>query len=130
MAVLSTVSEYVAQARAELQDLVSPYRYSDALLVMGLNLALSEVARLRPDILTDATYRGQINRSYTVSRVSIPMLSSSAMDDVVPMPEQYRTALLYYIVGRAQIIDNEDTQDERATRLLNKFIAQLLSVQS
>jgi hypothetical protein len=130
MAALSTVAEYVAQARTELQDLVSPYRYSDALLVMGLNLAFSEVARLRPDILSDAKYRQNVAKSYTISRLNVPMFSSGAQSEVVDMPEQYRTALLYYIVGRAQIIDNEDTQDERATRLLNKFIAQLISVQS
>lgn len=113
---LETVADYIRDARVLLQDTVADYRYSDPELVEALNLGLLEMRRLRSDLL----------RSYF--RTSIPSFSSSAMTAVVPMDQQYRVALLYYICGQAQLRDDEDTQGARATAFLNKFVAQMLSI--
>jgi hypothetical protein len=40
----------------------------------------------------------------------------------------YRSALVYYVIGRIQLRDDEPTVDARAGALLQKFTAQLLSV--
>jgi hypothetical protein len=42
----------------------------------------------------------------------------------------YRVSLLYYICGQAQLRDDENTQDARASVFLNKFVAQMLTIQS
>lgn len=115
---LDTVADYVRDARVLLQDTVADYRYSDEELVENLNLGLLEVRRLRPELV----------RAYF--RSSIPTYSSSNMTVAVPMDPQYRVSLLYYICGQAQLRDDENTQDARATVFLNKFAAQMLTIQS
>lgn len=115
---LDTVADYLSSARVLLQDTVSPYRYSDAELVNALNLSLLEARRLRPDLL----------KGYF--RTTIPAYSSGATSTAVVFDPQYRVALLYYICGHAQLRDDENTQDARATIFLNKFTAQMLTIQS
>ena len=115
---LDTVADYVRDARVLLQDTVADYRYSDFDLVEGLNLGLLEIRRLRPELV----------RAYF--RTSIPTYSSTAQATAVPMDYQYRVPLLYYICGHAQLRDDENTQDARATIFLNKFTAQMLAIQS
>lgn len=115
---LDTVADYVRDARVLLQDTVAEYRYPDAELVENLNLGLLEIRRLRPELL----------RSYF--RTAIPSFTSTAMAAAVPLDYQYRVALLYYICGQAQLRDDEATQDARATVFLNKFTAQMLTIQS
>jgi hypothetical protein len=115
---LDTVADYVRDARVLLQDTVADYRYSDSELVEALNLGLLEIRRLRPELV----------RSYF--RTSLPTYSSTAMSTAVLMDYQYRVPLLYYICGHAQLRDDENTQDARATIFLNKFTAQMLAIQS
>ena len=113
---LDTVADYLSSARVLLQDTVPEYRYSDAELVNNLNMGLLEVRRLRPDLL----------KSYF--RTTIPTYSSSSTSTAVDMSPGYRVALLYYICGQAQLRDDENTQDARATVFLNKFTAQMLTI--
>lgn len=112
---LDTVAEYVARARVLLQDTVTPYRYSDDELVEALNLAVLEARKLRPDI-------------FIGSFDELPEYSSSDTSEEVDVDAQCRVAFLYYICGHAQLRDDEDTQDARASVFLNKFVSQLLTV--
>ena len=114
---LDTVSDYVGRARVLLQDTVSPYRYSDADLVENLNMAMLEARRLRPDLF--------IGRSD-----DLPDFGATSDSTAVDIDAMYRMALLYYICGQAQLRDEEDTQDARATIFLNKFVAQMLTIAS
>ncbi len=129
-ATLEAVSDYIAGARSLLKDLVAPYRYSDDDIVMSLNQAFYEIARIRPDILLDAIYTTRVLKSRSVSAQSIPSFSTASPSDIVVLPPPYRTPVLYYIVGSAQLKDTEDTQDERATIFLNKFTVQLLEIKA
>jgi len=115
---LDTVQNYVDRARILLLDEVEPYRYSTASLVEALNLGILEIRRIRSDVLL----------SYF--RTSLPEFSTTDMTEAVPIDVQYRTALLYYIVGHSHLRDEENTQDSRATAFLNKFTAQLLTIAS
>lgn len=112
MAALTTVATLVAQARVLLQDRIEPYRYADSEMLDGLNNAVMEARKLRPDFfLTNSSSLP----SYTV-------VDSTTLSAIDPM---YRTAFLYYVIGYVQLRDDEDTQDNRAVGFLNKFIAQL-----
>lgn len=113
---LDTVADYLAHARVLLQDTVSDYRYSDAELVENLNMGLLEMRRLRPDLML-ATFGG-----------SIPKYSESSTSTAVACDVQYRSALLYYVCGQAQLRDDEATTDSRAAVFLNKFTSQMLTI--
>lgn len=115
---LDTVADYVRDARVLLQDTVATYRFADSELVEALNLGLLEIRRLRPELM-----RGYFN-------TAIPTFTSANMTAAVPLDYQYRVALLYYVCGNAQLRDDENTQDQRATIFLNKFTSQMLVIQS
>jgi hypothetical protein len=116
---LDIVSDYLADARRLLQDRVAPYRYPDEDLVAALNAAVLEARRIRSDIFMVQARTG-----------TLPSFSTAALSAAVPVDHQYRMAFVYYIVGRAALSDEEENEDARATVFMNKFVAQLLSVQS
>ena len=116
---LDTVQDYLTRARVLLQDEVEPYRYSNDVLVEGMNLGLLEMRRLRADIFLAQLRLG-----------TVPSYSSGSLATSVAVDNQYRVALLYYVVGHVQLQDGEDPTDQRATIFLNKFTAQLLTIQA
>jgi hypothetical protein len=119
MAALDKVSDYLTEARRLLQDEVSPYRYPDKDLVEALNIGLMEVRRLRADLLLP---------SFTIPQ--FPSTGTIDTTAAVPFEPMYRSSLVYYIVGRAQLRDDEATVDARAASLLGKFTAQMLTISS
>lgn len=125
---LSTVANYVADARTLLQDTVQPYRYPDADLVEALNMAWLEASRLRPDLVLDAKYQGFLPRRQPAPTNDAPSFSVADMTVSAQVPQPYRQTFLYFIVGEAQLRDTEDTQDSRASAFMSKFIQQLLSI--
>jgi len=112
---LVTVADYITEARRILQDQDDPKRYPDGDLIAAINIALMEARRIRPDL-----FLGRFN--------DLPSVSDPA--DEVKIDPMYRPSVLYYITGRVELRDSEDTKDQRATVLMNKFVAQLLTVQS
>ena len=119
MAALETVGQYLTECRVLLQDQHEPYRYADAELVEALNIALTEARRLRADLF--------------LPLFDVPFITSSGSVDTaakVTFDPMYRSALVYYIVGRAQLRDDEPTVDTRASAMLTKFTQQLLVIAS
>jgi hypothetical protein len=121
MAALVTVANYAATVRTLLQDTVTPYRYSDADIVLALNFAILEARRHRADLfLGDGT---------TTVLATLP--SFTAVDaTAVGIEQHFRMAIVYYIVGHLSLRDQEEAQDARAAVLLNKFVAQLVEPKS
>lgn len=115
---LSTVADYVSEARRLLQDKNVPYRYSDNDIVTALNLAIGEASRIRAEMFQEY-FEDDLPSYYAVDP-----------EEVVDIPPAFRMAFLYFIVGHNQLADQEDTTDARSTVLLNKFIAQLMSLPS
>ena len=113
---LDTVNDYVVSARRLLLDEAEPYRYPTADLVDALNFAFLEVRRLRPDLML-ARFRS-----------TLPSYSTSNLAAAVDVDPQYRMAFLYFMVGQAQLRDDENTQDARAASFMAKFIAQIQTV--
>jgi len=112
MAVLSTVGEYVSEARVLLQDTVSPYRYGDPTLKIALAFALLQVRKMRPDVLLGVT---------------LPNLTSVSEDSVVvPLDDTYRMALINFLVGYALLRDEEGGSEQRASMFMNAFATQLM----
>jgi hypothetical protein len=112
---LDTVQDYIDRARVLLQDGTSPYRYSDDELMQGLNMAVLEARRIRPDMFVET------------DDADLPYFTAVG-NSTTAIDVQFRSAFLYYVVGHAQLRDEEDTQDARSVALLSKFTAQLLTV--
>lgn len=113
MAALQTVADYVSDSRTLLQDVIAPYRYDDLSLLIALNVAMTEVARTRGDLLSRADYE------------SIP--SYGAVDSTsINIESPFRLALVFGICAHALLRDQEDVQDSRATMFMNNFYAILL----
>jgi|SRR4249920_3172166 hypothetical protein len=119
MPALDTVGQYLEEARRLLQDEVVPYRYPDDDLVDALNIGLLEARRLRADLF--------------LPLFDIPWVDPSGAIDTtakITFDPQYRSSLVYYVVGRAQLRDDEPTTDSRASALMTKFTQQLLVIAS
>lgn len=109
-----TVGDVLSDARAILQDTSSEvYRYSTTDLVSYLNSALLEAKRLRPDLFT--SYIGADAPSFT---------ESDTAEDF-PIDEMYFSPVVFYVVGFAELRDDEFTVDARAATLMNQFTAKL-----
>lgn len=118
---LSTVREMVLTARVLLMDTIEPYRYLTDQLITGLNIGLLEARRLRPDLFL---FTPNATPSYLFTDADVGKAVPIAID------QMYLSALLYYVVGHAQLRDEEDTSDVRAATMLQSFSAQLLTVPS
>ena len=118
MATLATVGDYVKEARVLLQDTRVPYRYPDNEIVTAFNIGLQEAYRLRADLFLGAL------------EFTVPDFDPAALTTPVPIEAGYRQSFVYYMVGRIQLRDQEDSTDQRAGALLQKFVGQMLTIQS
>lgn len=111
MAALETVADYLSEARVLLQDKGTPARYSDDELVSALNISLFEAKRVRPDLFIGIT---------------IPTYSAASPNTAVTaVNEIYRLAHLNFIIGHAQLRDDEAVTDQRAAAFLTVFESKL-----
>ncbi len=105
---LSTVQDFVTDARNLLLDKVRPYRYDDDSMLRGLNLALLEGFRLRPDLY--------------LCRYATEIPSYGAVTgEEVPIEAQFRLAYAYGIASIVLLRDEEDVQDVRAETFKDRF---------
>jgi len=127
---LFSASDYMTEARTLLQDLVGPpYRYTDDTILMGLNGAMNEIARLRPDLFADMKYQTRMNPNAVITDNIPPTYTTANVGSVVPIPPQYKQAVVFYIAGLSQLLDTEDTTDVRATGFMTLFKASMTSLQ-
>lgn len=119
MPALETVGQYLEESRRLLQDEFTPYRYPDDDIIDALNIGLMEARRLRADLFLPLFEIPWVNPSGTIN-----------MAAPITMDPMYRSALVYYVVGRMQLRDDEPTTDQRAGGLLQKFTQQLLVIGS
>jgi len=115
---LDTITDYINDCRTLLLDTVQPYRYSDASLVIAMNVTLLEARRLRADIFV---YNKLVNGQ------KVPSFIANDGTQLV-MEEQFRLALLHGMMGHALQRDQEDIQDERAGAYNKIFNDMLLGV--
>jgi hypothetical protein len=118
-----TVGALLAEAREVLNDTLpisGAPRFTDSNLVNILNEALLEVRAKRPDAFL--TYG---------LRLALPKYQMPAdVDQVFPIEDQFYSPLLFYLVGRAELIEDTFADNGRAVTLMNKFVSQLLRTAS
>jgi hypothetical protein len=117
----STIGSVVAGARTLLQDKrpLPAVRYSDDEMFEAFNDAMAEARAKRPDLFLALGLR-----------TALPRYTAADLATAFPLDEAYASAFTYFLVGRAELREDPFAQDGRAVVLMNKFVSQLLSVQS
>ena len=106
---MATFQQIIDSARVDLLD-AEKVRYTDAELLEYANDGVKEAFRIRPDFRLG---------TYTAS-----FLTYTA-GDTVPIPELYQMLIKHYIVFRAEVRDDEYTNDGRAAIFLARFETRL-----
>lgn len=114
-----TYATAITEARELLQDTLTPYRYSDDILLNILNRALQETGRVRPDAFWD---------TFATDDIVVPEVTSGTTSTTFPLPMQFYLPIVSFIVAWAEIIDDEFTADGRAAMLGQQFKSQLLAL--
>lgn len=125
--VAKTYQDVITEARVLLQDTDSAgYRYSDANLIAILNRGIQAVARVRPDACYDL---------YSDNSLEVPELveSDPSSDQVIftdpfGFEMQFFNPLVSYLIGIAELVDDEYAEDGRAMMLLQAFKAEVLGL--
>jgi hypothetical protein len=112
---LNTVADYITDARTLLQDVVPPYRYDDASLLVALNVTLLEARRIRSDLFV-----------FNMRVLGQTQAFAEVDDTYVEMEPQFRLAILHGLCAHALERDQEDVQDMRATSYFALFSAGLV----
>jgi len=125
--VAKTYQDVVTEARVLLQDTDdTSYRYSDATLLAMYNRAFQALARIRPD----AFYDLYDNNSLEVPEIVESGAGAGQVDwtDNFGIEMQFYNALVHYVTGMAEIVDDEYTVDGRAAMLLGQFKANVIGL--
>ena len=117
-----TINGLCYEARVLLQDLEGT-RYADEELLEAYNGAMVEARAKRPDVFLAIGLRVPVPLAYVTDLTATPPTPFPLTSDVY-------TAFLYYVVGRCEMRDDTFSVDGRAVALMNKFVSQLLGVQS
>jgi hypothetical protein len=119
-----TLGSLIGEARTMLQDKLpatgSALRYTDDEMFEAINGMMAEVRTKRPDLFLPVGLRKPM-----------PFYSSATdMDTPFPLDTSCYSAFVYYLVGRAEMREDTWSDDGRATAMMNKAVAQLLTIQS
>lgn len=115
-----TYENLVYESREMLQDTSSNEpRYSDATLLNILNRGLQALSRIRPDI----TYTLFTGNSLEVPEIveSAPGTGQVIWSDPFGLEMQFYPIMLAYLVGVAEITDDEYAEDGRAALFMQLF---------
>lgn len=134
-----TYQNVIDEARVLLQDTdADGYRYSDLILIAKLNRALQELGRLRPDAFWDRFLEDDILIPEVVVTDTLPDTDPDELDEDedlevalssnVDFPMQFYSAMVYFVTASAEIVDDEFTDDGRASMLMAQFKAQVISL--
>jgi hypothetical protein len=109
---MATFQSVIDDARVFLKD-ADKVRYTDANLLTYANDVVRECKRIRPDFFLG---------SYS------SVLSTFVLGDTVPVPIEYHQFLKDFIIGRAEMVDDEYANESRAVALLIRFKNGMTSV--
>lgn len=114
-----TVGGLLAEARGLLNDVVpisGAPRFSDADLVDIVNEALLQIRSKRPDAWL----------TYGLRKAMPKYAMPADAGTVFPVEDQFYSPILYYVVGRAELVEDTFADNGRAITLMQKFTAILL----
>ena len=124
-----TYQELIGEARDLLQDSVLPNRFTDQFLTDQLNRGLQDIGRIRPDAYYNLFNQNNLN----VPEVLISGTPTTGTTEIlwtedVQVELQFYTPLVVYVVGSAELTDDEYTLDNRAGLLLSQFHSSIIAI--
>ena len=122
-----TYENLITEARTLLQDTDSAgYRFSNQVLLDILNRALQTVGRLRPD---------SCYSFFQIDDLGVPeVVEAGAVTGQTNWTEKFQLdfmfypPIVHYVVGMAEMTDDEYTEDGRAVALLSQFKTSVVSL--
>jgi len=114
-----TIGRMLLDARTLLNDTVpisGSVRYTDEDLIQAFNSALLEIRSKRPDAFLASGLR------IVVPQFLMP--DDQGME--FPLNQIFYPACVNYLVGKAELRDDEFQQDSKSVLLLNKFVTDLV----
>ena len=124
-----TYQELIGEARDLLQDSVLPVRFTDQFLADQLNRGLQDIGRIRPDAYYNLFNRNALNvPEVLISGTPDPATTEVIWTDDVQIELQFYTPLVVYVVGSAELTDDEYTLDNRAGLLLTQFHSSIIAI--
>ena len=133
-----TYADILTEARVLLQDTQEEYRYSDTMLLAKLNRAMQELGRLRPDAFWDRFDEDDVLIPEVVvtdpeedtdpDEIDADEDAEVALTDEVDFPMQFYSSVVYFVTASAEIVEDEFTQDGRASMLMAQFKQQVVSL--
>lgn len=132
--VTKTIDDCLTEVRQILNDLVVPYRYSDNWLIFVLNTALRDLYRIRPDAYIGNFITGVLSANLvnTYATTDLQVINGVANPTppvpITPFPVDDRlfyASIVFYMIGRVELNDDEFADNNRAMTLLTAFRAQL-----
>lgn len=115
-----TYQNLVFESREMLQDTdAQDPRYADSTLLNILNRGLQDLGRIRPDIAYTLFNANSLNVPEVV--VSGAGAGQVNWDDPFGLEMQFYPTMLSYLVGVAEITDDEYTEDGRAALFMQAF---------
>jgi hypothetical protein len=125
--VAKTLDDLVGEIRLMLKDRREPYRYSQADVIEAVNSALREVKRLRPDAFLTCCVDGTDGGGTIAMPDYTPAdLGLTPTPTAFPIDENFYLAVVFHVVGKLQLGDDEFAVDNRAMTLLAAFRQNLL----
>lgn len=122
-----TYQDVITEARVLLQDTdVDDPRYSNTDLLAIYNRGLQALARVRPDACYDLYSANSLNVPELVE--SSPGAGQTIWTATFGLEMQFFNPLVSYIVGIAEIVDDEYAEDGRAAMLLTAFKNEVLGI--
>jgi len=122
-----TYENLVTEARKLLQDTdTNLQRYTDETLIEILNRGLRDLGTMRPDVFYDLFSANSLNVPEVVeSGAGVDQIDWT---DVFTLEFQFYTPLVAYVVGIAEITDDEYSVDGRAALLMGQFRNQVIGL--
>lgn len=112
----------VYESREMLQDTDADPRYPDSTLLNILNRALQDLGRIRPDIAYTLFAANDLNIPEIIHANDAPAGSGQVLwTDTFGLEMQFYPTMLSYIVGVAEITDDEYSEDGRAALFMQSF---------
>lgn len=122
-----TYQDLVTEARKLLQDTdINLQRYTDETLIEILNRGLRDIGTMRPDVYYTLFSANSLNVPEVVE--SGAGVGQIDWTDVFTLEFQFYTPLVGYVVGVAEITDDEYTTDGRAAMFLQQFRNQVIGL--
>lgn len=122
-----TYQDVVTEARVLLQDTdATSYRNSDATLLAIYNRGLQALARVRPDACFDLYSSNSLNVPELVESGAVA--GQTNWTDNFGLEMMFFAPLVAYIVGVAEIIDDEYSEDGRAALMLASFKTEVMGI--